>query len=87
MFECDACGHCCRNLDKSSIYSELDRGDGTCKYLVGDLCSIYENRPLICRVDESYEKFFKDIMSLEEYYKLNCEACIRLKEEAKKNKY
>ena len=63
MFECDACGHCCRNLDKSSIYSELDR------------------------VDESYEKFFKDIMSLEEYYKLNCEACIRLKEEAKKNKY
>ena len=87
MFECDACGHCCRNLNNSPIYSELDRGDGTCKYLIGDLCSIYENRPLICRVDESYEKFFKDVMSLEEYYKLNCEACIRLKEEAKKNKY
>ena len=37
MFECDVCGHCCRNLDKSPIYLELDKGDGTCKYLVGKL--------------------------------------------------
>lgn len=86
MFECDVCGHCCRNLDKSPIYLELDKGDGTCKYLVGNLCSIYKNRPLICRVDESYEVFFKDTISIKEYYRLNCEACIRLKEQAEKNK-
>lgn len=86
MFECDACGQCCRNLDKSSIYSELDRGDGICKYLVGNLCSIYENRPLICRVDESYDIFFKENMRKEEYYRLNCEACIRLKKQKNKNK-
>lgn len=79
MFICDMCGECCKNLDKSPIYSELDKGDGTCKYLVGNLCSIYDNRPLLCRVDESYEAFFKDIYGIDEYYRLNYEACIKLK--------
>ena len=80
MFKCDCCGFCCRILQLSDLYSELDRGDGTCKYLVGNLCSIYEKRPLICRVDESYEKFFSDSLSLEEYYRLNYEVCKKLKE-------
>ena len=62
MFECDRCGACCRHLDISKLYAELDRGDGTCKYLSGNLCSIYEKRPLLCRVDESYQKFFKEVM-------------------------
>lgn len=44
MFYCDRCGACCRNLRKSKLYAELDRGDGTCRYLAGNLCSIYENR-------------------------------------------
>lgn len=49
MFLCDKCGLCCRNLNLSEIYADLDRGDGTCKYLQGNLCSIYEKRPLKCR--------------------------------------
>lgn len=81
MFECDKCGRCCRNLGKSPIYSELDKGDGTYKYLVGNLCSIYDFRPLLCRVDECYEKFFKDTMSLEEYYKANYDACNKMKKQ------
>ena len=79
MFVCDMCGECCKNLDKSPIYSELDKGDGICKYLVDNLCSNYDNRPLLCRVDESYEAFFKDIYSIDEYYRLNYEVCIKLK--------
>ena len=79
MFECDSCGLCCMNIYKSEIYSELDRGDGVCEYLSGNLCSIYENRPLLCRIDECYELFFKDTMSLEEYYRLNIEECEKLK--------
>lgn len=70
---------CCRNLDKSSLYADLDRGDGTCIYLVGNKCSIYETRPVLCRVDDSYEAFFKEKMSLEEYYILNYESCELLK--------
>lgn len=79
MFKCDKCGMCCKNVGTSSIYKELDDGTGKCRYLDGSLCSIYENRPLLCRIDESYEAFFKDKMTLEEYYRLNYEACNRLK--------
>lgn len=79
MFKCDRCGQCCRNLSLSPEYSDLDRGDGVCRYLVGNLCSIYENRPLKCRIDECYELFFQDQMSRSEYYRLNYSACEMLK--------
>lgn len=79
MFICSMCGECCRNLDKSEVYKSLDRGDGVCKYLEGNLCSIYENRPLLCRIDESYDSLFKDKISLDEYYKMNYEVCKKLK--------
>ena len=79
MFYCDRCGACCRHLELSPLYRELDRGDGICKYLSGNLCSIYETRPLLCRVDASYDAFFKDVMSREMYYKLNYVSCNELK--------
>lgn len=78
MFKCVKCGECCRNLDKSDLYRTLNRGDGVCKFLEGNQCTIYEIRPLLCRIDESYWTFFKDKYSLEEYYKLNYEACNKL---------
>ena len=78
MFDCTKCGECCRNLGGSSIYAALDRGDGVCMYLDGNLCSIYETRPLLCRVDESYKLLWKDKMSLKEYYDLNYAACAKL---------
>jgi len=84
MFKCDKCGECCRNLDKSSVYAELHNGDGICKYLYGNLCSIYSTRPILCRVDESYELYFKNIMTRDKYEELNHEVCIifkKIKEE------
>ena len=81
MFECDCCGYCCRNLDKSNLYDDLNRGDGVCKYLIGNLCSIYNERPLFCRVDECYDLFFKDTLSKDEYYRLNMEECKKLKKQ------
>lgn len=79
MFDCDCCGCCCRNLKKSELYADLDRGDGTCIYLKDNLCSIYNTRPLLCRIDECYEKFFYSVMSREEYYLLNKQECEKLK--------
>ena len=78
-FKCDKCGACCRNLNMSELYSDLDSGDGTCKYLVGNLCSIYNERPLKCRIEESYYAFFSDEMSKEEFYQKNYEMCEQLK--------
>ena len=66
MFKCDMCGECCRNLKMSEIYSALDDGTGKCIYLDGNKCSIYKDRPLICRVDEAYEALFKDTVTKEE---------------------
>lgn len=83
MFPCKQCGACCRNLQLSSLYSELDRGDGTCKYLNGNLCSRYDTRPLLCRVDDCYTLFFKDVMSIEQYYERNLSMCKALQKKMK----
>lgn len=81
MFLCDMCGECCKNLDKSPIYEDMHYGDGICRYLDGNKCSIYEERPLICRVDDSYEVFFKSEMSYEEYLQKNYKCCEILKKQ------
>ncbi len=79
MFPCDKCGACCRNLNLSEQYRDLDRGDGVCRFLKGNLCSIYDSRPLKCRIDACYELYFSSVMSKETYYKRNKEACKALK--------
>lgn len=78
-FECDKCGECCRNIKDVEEYRNLDRGDGVCKYLNGNLCSIYSVRPLLCRIEDSYNSYFSSQMSKEEFYKQNYEACRILK--------
>ena len=84
MFLCDKCGMCCRNLQLSELYADLNRGDGVCKYLKGNLCSIYESRPMKCRIDDSYEIYFKALMTREEYDRMNQEVCEHLKQEKEK---
>ena len=48
-------------------------------YLKDNLCSIYEQRPILCRIDDAYNKYFKQRMSLEEYYNENYKICKLLK--------
>lgn len=88
MFKCDCCGLCCINLNMSEIYSDLDRGDGSCIHfdINSKLCSVYENRPDKCNVDKMYHIYYKSTMTKEEYYKLNYEACrlIKIRENVSK---
>ena len=81
MFDCDKCGLCCMNIDKSDIYSDLDRGDGVCKYYneLSHLCNIYDNRPDICNIDKMYEIYFCTTIAKEDYYQMNYNACKQLK--------
>jgi len=74
MFQCSKCGECCRHLHLSPLYKELDRGDGVCRYLYENKCSIYEHRPIVCRIDVGYE-MFREIMSYETYKRMNKEMC------------
>ena len=82
-FFCDKCGLCCRNISNVKEFQEFNRGDGVCKYLDENtnLCKIYENRPLICRVDEMYNKYFYQFYTKEQYYELNYNVCKKLKGE------
>lgn len=79
MFSCDKCGLCCRNIWRNATFKDLDRGDGVCKYLVDNLCSIYEERPLLCRVDSCYELYYASRMSIDEFYEKNHDICKLLK--------
>lgn len=76
IFICKKCGACCMNLDKfGNIYSDLDNGKGVCRYFnkMTRSCSIYDRRPLKCRVDEGYE-YLKHI-PYKEYIRMTYQAC------------
>lgn len=79
-FSCDCCGLCCRNVGKSFLQVELDRGDGVCKNLSeNNLCKIYSERPLFCNVDAYWEKYLSEVMSREQFHKINYKVCAELK--------
>ena len=61
----------------------LARPDGVCKHLdeATNLCTIYDSRPLICRVDEFYEKNLSHEMSREEFYRVNKNICKQFQED------
>jgi uncharacterized protein len=77
-FPCNGCGLCCQNIGQIDDLKEYDRGDGVCKFLNEKKCQIYDERPLICRVDEMYDKVFYQHFLKEEYYLENAKACQKL---------
>lgn len=77
-FPCNQCGECCRHIDQIPQLATFDLGNGICRYLQGNLCSIYEIRPEICRVDIMYERYFKMLYTREEFYQMNIRGCQKL---------
>ena len=87
-FKCNRCGCCCKNIGYVEEAAHLDRGDGVCKYYSDDkkMCTIYDFRPDICRVDKMYKRF-KDKMTYDEYLNLSYESCEELRKLEKKKKH
>lgn len=79
-FPCTACGKCCCRVNLSEQTSFLDRGDGICLHFDTNtnLCLIYENRPLVCRVEDFYKTHLSHIYTWDEFVKLNLEICQKL---------
>lgn len=77
-FHCDQCGLCCHLLKKVPQLATFDRGDGVCRYLKGNLCSIYEHRPTICNVEKMWPAF-ASVMTREEYEIALMKACAMIK--------
>lgn len=77
IFPCAQCGCCCMSVNMSVFTIKFDRGDGICRYFEDKtrLCSIYEIRPFICRVDYQYENKYKSIYKWEDFCMLNAKCC------------
>jgi Fe-S-cluster containining protein len=65
-FICEKCGGCCRKMK--------------CIFLKENLCSVYENRPLICRIDKLAE-LTPHLKNKEKYFKMNKYYCRAFQEE------
>lgn len=51
-WECQRCGKCCKGIimSKKKNLSILKDGKHVCKSLTDKLCSMYNNRPFICKI-------------------------------------
>ncbi len=67
-FLCSSCGACCRlaGLLNGAKHGLPISKDGSCLHLKDNKCSIYENRPDICRVSKMTGN--KNNVSRKEYY-------------------
>ena len=85
MFPCEKCGCCCRQVGKLFFAKDMALPDNSCKYLdkSTNLCTIYETRPLFCRVDEYYDKAYANKMSKEKFYAINKAICKQFQSEVK----
>lgn len=61
--------------------------DGSCSQLYNGICKVYMTRPLICRTDEMYNKYWRDVMTREEWYKQSKETCNKLQKRYKYGQY
>lgn len=80
FFPCTACGKCCRRVSVSEQTAYLSRGDGVCRYLdeQSNLCTIYQTRPLVCRVEDYYRAHLAEQYTWTEFVRINLEICNKL---------
>ena len=95
-FKCTSCGLCCKGLSTALIggaqmdwmkpavdafpYKALP--DGSCEKLVDNKCSVYENRPLMCNLNQAAKELDMPYTK-KEWFDLNYVGCaILIREEA-----
>lgn len=76
-FTCTQCGACCRRAGQLPGFPLPVNPDGSCSKLVNNLCSIYADRPAICRHGHSRAAFG---MTPEEYDRFTARICNLLQE-------
>lgn len=79
-FPCTQCGLCCQHVHLADETRFLDRGDGTCRHYdaASKSCTIYAERPDICRVDRMYALRYARQYTWEEFVALNLQVCTTL---------
>ena len=78
-FLCSSCGACCLSLNKDSLkkFGLPDNGNGVCANLNKDnSCSVYEDRPLVCRTKDMGRFLKKDVDGdFKDWYVKNTKLC------------
>lgn len=82
-FPCISCGLCCKNVgiylklgnfkkDHPLYFPYKAKKDGSCSKLKNNLCTVYDNRPIVCNIEKLAGFLNVDI---KEFYKANAEMC------------
>ena len=79
-FPCTKCGACCRRVGLAHETKFLDRGDGVCMhYDAGSKgCSIYDERPEICRIEGYFRRHYQQVMTWDLFVEANLSVCRQL---------
>lgn len=95
-FPCTSCGCCCKRINQvTKIFEDFPKGhplyfphswdeSGKCEHLQDDnRCGIYQERPLICRVDDLADIYEKQDPELgrKGFIKANIKACNQMMDE------
>ena len=84
MYPCTKCGCCCKRVGLAAKLVEGTEFEfpfgwddtGKCEKLgIDDLCTVYDDRPIICNIDKLMSVL--DV-NKDEYYKLNIESCNKM---------
>jgi Fe-S-cluster containining protein len=59
--------------------------DGSCSMLDGDICKVYQARPLICNTDWMYQQYWSKVMTLDQWYQRTKLTCDKLRGKVRKN--
>ena len=80
QFPCNTCGHCGRSVHLSAETNFLNRGDGICQFFDENthLCKIYNNRPIVCRVEDYYDAYLTNFYTWDVFINMNIEICHKL---------
>lgn len=83
-FPCTSCGLCCKKIGITPEFFKLNRGDGICRYFNDDtnLCSIYENRPIVCRIEDYYRKYLSELYKWDDFVAINLKVCDTLQKDS-----
>jgi Fe-S-cluster containining protein len=79
QFPCVSCGICCKHLDPV-LYADIRKPDGACMHYDDETkrCSIYDSRPLECRINDFYDHYLVHEVEKKQYYAENIQACKNL---------
>lgn len=85
-YKCENCGACCRFGNPGRFDPNIVNEHGDCIYLdlKTKLCTIYENRPIFCRLHEWYSiTYDPELVPFDVYVILQKIGCDKLREKMK----